>query len=334
MTDSFVDVSVVVRTYTEERWHYLVDALESVQRQATPPRELVVVVDHNPDLLAKTQERFPDALVVENTEPRGSSGAWNSGIMASSGEVIAFLDDDAIAAPDWLERLWGAYGEDSVMGVGGSIHPVWETPSPPRWFPGEFLWVIGCTYRGLPETTAPVRNLIGCNMSFRRKVFEEIGGFRKGMGHVGGRPIGDDETELCIRIAHRWPDGVLLHHPPAHVYHKVPASRARWRYLYSRCQLEGRSKALMSSLVGTRDGLSAERAYVFRTLPRGVLRGLFDTLRGDWAGLTRAWAIVSALAVTGASYSLGVVQQRVKPEVGDYSIVPIKPIQQSEESHG
>lgn len=332
MTQSTIDVSVVVRTYTEDRWHYLVEALESVLSQTRPPRELVVVVDHNPALLARTKERFPTALVVENTEPRGS-GALNSGVMASSSQVIAFLDDDAVADPDWLERLVEPYVDPLVLGVGGSIHPLWETPTPPRWFPQEFLWVIGCTYRGLPETTAPVRNLIGCNMSLRRSVFEEIGGFRSGIGHVGGRPKGDEETELCIRVGQRWPDGVLLHHPAARVSHKVPASRARWSYLYSRCMLEGRSKALMGSLVGSRDGLSAERAYVSRTLPRGVLRGLADTVRGDWSGLARSWAIVSALAVTGANYAAGAVHQRLRPVSGDYGIVPIAPIRRSEAGH-
>jgi hypothetical protein len=81
----------------------------------------------------------------------------------------------------------------------------------------------------------------------------------------------------------------------------------------------------MSRLVGTRDGLSAERAYVWRTLPRGVLRGLGDAVRGDWSGLGRAWAIVSALAVTGASYALGAVQQRLRPVSVDHSIVAIEP---------
>jgi glycosyltransferase involved in cell wall biosynthesis len=326
MTEPYLDMSVIVRTYTEGRWDYLVAALDSVQRQNTPPRELVVVVDHNPTLLARVRERFPRAKVVENTEPPGSSGAWNSGIMAATGQIVAFLDDDAEAAPDWLEALWAAYSDDSVLGVGGLIQPAWEGAAPPLWFPEEFLWVVGCTYRGLPETTAPVRNLIGCNMSFRRSVFEEIGGFRKGMGHVGGRPIGDDETELSIRVYQRWPNHVLLHHPKARVMHKVPASRAQKTYFYSRCRLEGRSKALMNRLVGTHHGLSAERAYVSKTLPRGVLRGLFDAVRGDRWGLSRAWAIVPGLAVTAANYAIGIVQQHLKPASVDHEIVPIEPV--------
>ena len=318
-----LDVSVVVRTYTDKRWDFLVAALESVQRQRTPARELVVVVDHNPDLYRRVQERFPDALVVENDQPRGSSGAWNAGIMASSSRIVAFLDDDAEASPDWLEQLLAPYADERVLGVGGAIHAVWLGGERPRWFPQEFDWVVGCTYRGLPETVAPVRNLIGCNMSFRRSVFEEIGGFRKGMGHVGGRPIGDDETELGIRVGNRWPDGLILHQPGAVVDHKVPESRARWSYFYDRCRLEGRSKALMSRLVGQERGLAAERTYVWRTLPSGVVRGLADGLHGDGGGPLRAWAICSGLAVTGASYLWGAIQERVTPPQVDTSVTPI-----------
>lgn len=60
-----------------------------------------------------------------------------------------------------------AYDAPRVMGVGGSIVPRWESARP-GWMPRKLDWVVGGTYRGMPATTAPVRNLIGCNMSFRR----------------------------------------------------------------------------------------------------------------------------------------------------------------------
>jgi cellulose synthase/poly-beta-1,6-N-acetylglucosamine synthase-like glycosyltransferase len=109
------------------------------------------------------------------------------------------MDEDATAAPDWLERLTHGYDSDEVLGVGGTIDPLWLTGRP-AWFPAEFDWVVGCTYRGLPETANRVRNLIGCNMSFRREVFQQVGGFRSGIGRIGLRPVGCEETELCIRL--------------------------------------------------------------------------------------------------------------------------------------
>jgi hypothetical protein len=95
-------------------------------------------------------------------------------------------------------------------------------------------------------------------------------------------------------VGKRWPDGLILHQPGALVDHKVPQSRARWGYFYDRCRLEGRSKALMSRLVGQERGLAAERTYVWHTLPAGVARGLRDGLHGDGGGWLRAWAICPA----------------------------------------
>ncbi|MEK7786590.1 MAG: glycosyltransferase family 2 protein [Chloroflexota bacterium] len=292
-----INVSVVVCTYTESRWDYLETAAGSLQRQNTRPLEIIVVVDHNPKLMERVQANFPDIVVVENQQERGLSGARNSGIAAAQGAVIAFLDDDAIATPDWIEQLCVAYSDSNVVGVGGMIEPFWQGGRP-AWFPTEFDWVVGCTYRGMPETAAPVRNLIGANMSFRRKVFDELGTFRLGYGC--------DETDFCIRVRQRWPEKVLLYRPAAKVIHQVPASRANWGYFRSRCYFEGGSKAVVSWLVGAQDGLSSERAYTFRTLPLGIIRGLKDTLlKRRQAGLERAGAIIAGLAITTSGYLMG-----------------------------
>jgi glycosyltransferase involved in cell wall biosynthesis len=310
MTSSTLDVSVVICAYTEARWDDLVTAVESVQQQSAPPREIVVVIDHNASLLERVRRHFPDVVAVDNKESRGLSGARNTGVAVARGEVIAFLDDDAVAAHDWLAQLNAGYSDPLVLGVGGTIKPMW-VDGRPNWFPEEFNWVVGCTYRGTPRKTAPVRNLIGCNMSFRREVFEVIGGFRNGIGRVGTHPVGCEETELCIRANQRWPQSVLLYESRARVHHRVPSSRACWDYFRARCYAEGLSKALVARSVGTRDGLASERAYTFRTLPRGVIRGLADVApRGDPTGLARAGAIVAGLAITTAGFLVGLVSER------------------------
>jgi glycosyltransferase involved in cell wall biosynthesis len=117
-------VSVVICAYTENRWAELVAAVESVHCQTLSPREIILVIDHNPPLLARAREQLPDVLVIENWQPRGLSGARNSGIAAGCGDVIAFMDEDATAAPDWLERLTRHYDSEEVLGVGGTIEPV------------------------------------------------------------------------------------------------------------------------------------------------------------------------------------------------------------------
>jgi hypothetical protein len=277
-------------------------------------------VDHNPTLLERVQTAIPYVVSVDNLEAKGLSGARNSGIAAATGPVIAFLDDDGVAAPDWLEHLLRAYANPEVMGVGGTVEPLWLHGRPP-WFPAEFDWVVGCTYRGLPAVAAPVRNLIGCNMSVRRDVLEAAGGFRNSFGcnHDNtGKSVsrtalpwlkhhaGDEETEFCIRVQQQRPDGAWLYTPSATVRHRVPAQRARWRYFLWRCYDEGLGKAMLVEIDGPQAGLSSERTYTLRTLPRGVVRALRDAVvHADVSGLGRAIAIASGFTVTAAGYAIG-----------------------------
>lgn len=316
MTDqTHADVSVIICAYTEKRWDDLVAAVASLQHQTLLPREIIVVIDENSSLFAKATVQFPDIRVVSNKEARGLSGARNTGIALAQGSILAFMDEDAVADPQWLHHLMSAYADQRVMGVGGAIIPRWADGRP-AWFPSEFHWVVGCTYRGMPVTTAPVRNLIGCNMSFRREVFAKVGGFRHGMGRIGTKPLGCEETELCIRALQQWPTRTVLYVPQARVHHHVPAARATWHYLVSRCWAEGLSKAQVSQLVGANDGLSSEWQYTLQTLPSGAWQGITDLLwRGDRGGGGRAAAIVVGFAVTTFGYLRGRLMglMRVKP---------------------
>jgi glycosyltransferase involved in cell wall biosynthesis len=310
-----VNVSVVISANDSGRWSQLQAAVRSVELQDHPPLEVIVVIDHNPALLERARRELRGALVIESSEPPGLGGARNSGIAASAGEVVAFLDDDATASPEWLSRLVAHYSDPDVAGVGGGVQPVW-TEKRPRWFPREFDWVVGCTYRGMPERAQAVRNPVGCNMSFRRDLLNAVGRFRPGLTlrgpdapiHLSDVPstYSCDETELCIRLRQRWPWRKLVYDPYGVVFHQVPAERARLRYFLTRCYLEGGSKAVICKLVSARDGLSSERRYTREILPRGMRRGVVDFLRrGDPHGLARAAAIVAGLAVTSVSYAAG-----------------------------
>lgn len=303
-------ISVVICAYTEDRWAPLLAAVESVQAQTLPAREIIVVIDHNPHLLARVRARYPQITTIENGAQQGLSGARNCGITAASGEIIAFLDDDAVAAPDWLAQLATGYEDERVLGVGGQIDPLWAE-EPPAWFPAEFNWVLGCNYVGLPTEATTIRNLIGANMSFRRDVFLAVGGFRPGMGRLGTIPLGCEETELCIRVHQHYPWALLRYEPGAQVRHLVTPNRTTARYFFSRCWSEGRSKVIVTQLTGAGDGLASERTYTFSVLPRGVLRGLRDAvLRLDLGGLGRAGAIIAGLGVTTVAYLTGHITMR------------------------
>lgn len=304
-TGALPGTAVVIAAYTDRRWDDTLRAVRSVQAQQPPPRELIVVVDHNPGLQARLAGELPGVRVVANHNEQGLSGARNTGVELATSDVVVFLDDDAAARPGWLAGLVRNYADPNVLGVGGRIEPEWHGARP-RWWPSEFDWVVGCDYTG--QRDGVVRNLIGANASFRRELFDD-GGFTTGIGRSStvNRPVGGEETEFCIRMAQTHPGGVFLHDSQAEVRHRVPADRQSFAYFRSRCYSEGLSKALVTRSVGSESGLASEWSYSTVTLPLGVLHGLGRALRGDPAGLLTAGAIVIGLAYTTVGYIVGVV---------------------------
>lgn len=302
---SGLSVSVVICAHLEERLADTMAAVGSVRCQSLAPAEIMVVVDHNPVLHRRLASALPDLTVVENQEARGLSGGKNTGIAMARGDIVAFLDDDAVADVNWLKFLVDPYSDPAVAGVGGLTLPSWVT-RPPSWFPAEFYWVVGCSYDGMPTSPGPVRNLFGGNASFRREIFDTVGRFRSGIGRsVSKRPLGCEETELCIRLRQQSPGSVLLFDNRAVIWHKVPAARTRISYFLSRCYAEGLSKAMVTRSVGMRDGLCTERSYSSKTLSAGVARGVAAAVRGEPAGLGRSAAIVAGLGAAGAGYCTG-----------------------------
>jgi GT2 family glycosyltransferase len=298
-----VRFSVVVTTWSDARERLLHRNLAALAAQTTAPHETIVVVDHNAGLRARVAEAWPSVEVIASGPVRGAAGARNAGTLRATGDAIAFLDDDACPSPTWLERLAEAYAHEDVAGVGGTLRPGWPGERP-WWFPDEFDWVVGCTYRGLPVRRAPVRNLIGANMSFRRELLLGVGGERDGFGRVGLAPVACEETELCIRVRASRPRLELLFEPGAEAVHHVTPERTRLRYFVHRCYAEGRGKARLRRLVGAGEGLSAERTYVARTLPRGLARAVRTAVAtGDPRPLGRAAMIVAGLAAAGAGYA-------------------------------
>ncbi|WP_051945725.1 glycosyltransferase [Streptacidiphilus rugosus] len=313
----------MICVYTELRWPQLCAAIDSAVAQSLAPSDVLVVVDHNEALLARLRARHDGDKVIRvlpNVHDKGLSGARNTGAEAAAGEVVAFLDDDATAEPDWLAVLVSGYTDPVVMGVGGRTLPVWASGRRPAWYPEEFDWVHGASYLGMPVGRARVRNVLGGNASFRRGAFAVAGGFPEGIGRGagGGRAAsagGGEETELCIRIQQARPDAEFRYDDRAVIHHLVTRERERFRYLCRRSWAEGLSKARVTARVGAEDGLATERAYVSRVLPAGIVRGLRDAVRGRPSGLGRAGAIGAGALITAAGYAVG-LRHRARPVEG------------------
>src|SRR5450631_2154589 len=298
-------VSVIITAFADERWTDLVEAVDSVLAQSYPVQETIVVIDHNEGLFARAQAELRGVTVLANALAHGASGARNTGVAASTSEVVAFLDDDAAADPRWMEYLITAFDDTEVVGVGGRLEPAWSSQRP-RWFAPEFDWVVGASYRGMPERLEPIRNVWSNNMAIRRDIFDAIGGFRLGFGKTGARSRPED-TDLCLRAGKVRPGTCWAYQPAALAHHKVPAARERFGFFVRRCFAEGQGKAELGALVDRSSAMSSERAYARTVLPKGLIAGLGETMRGDPMGLARSGVIVLGLGAATA----GLVSERV-----------------------
>jgi len=302
-------VSVIICVYTEERLADIREAVSSVFNQSLAPSEVIVSVDHNASLADRLMKELPSQVkIVRNTGIQGLSETRNVGIRASSGDIIAFLDDDAVADKDWLLHLTLPFENKNVVAVGGKAIPLWMNGSRPAWFPEELDWIIGCTYKGLPVRGNEIRNVPGCNMAFRKSVFNDVGFFRNDMGGINETPRGGEEAELCLRVTQSVPGGQVYYQPAAQIQHRVPSRRLTLKYLWQRAYNEGfyKTKVQRLSRGSSRSSLSTENSYLryllFSSIPVR-LRRFYRRRR-----LTQAGAILVCITATASGYLVGRVK--------------------------
>lgn len=311
-------VSVVIPAFTLDRWALIVRAVESARQQTSPVGAVILSIDNNPELLARAEDEWsdgvgPPVLVVANryddhlsrhvvhekvhgTSRRfGAGSARNTGAEHVTSEIIAFMDDDAWAEPEWIEHLLAVYRDRAVAAVGGASLPYYET-NRPRWFPPNYDWVFGCNYDGMPTMPAPLRRLIGANMSVRRDAFVAVGGFQ-------GADF--DDLNLCMRLAESYGNESVYYTPHAIVHHYVSAQRVTWRYFYRRCYFVNREKVRVFEGMGSAANLAAEREFVWRLVRHHALGEVRRGLKGELAAFLSAGAMLAGLALAGAGHVRG-----------------------------
>jgi len=254
------------------------EAADSILSQTYGPIELVVIVDGTEAVYDRAVADYGmrNNVVIEcNEENVGLLESRNRGANVASGDIVAFIDDDAIADDQWIERLVQAYNREEAIAAGGKMTPSWVAGKP--WFlPEEFYWLVGVTHRGFAEASGEVRNTFGSNISFRAEVFEELGGFDTSIGgRKGDKNLQGGETELCARLYEQYNRGVW-YDPRAEVEHKVFEYRTAFRWLVDRAFWQGYSKRAMETLV--EDSRSDEEAFLNRLVTEfipGRLAALF-----------------------------------------------------------
>jgi glucosyl-dolichyl phosphate glucuronosyltransferase len=269
--DKYNGISVVISTYTMDMKDQVLDCISSIEKQTFQPDEILVVLDPKQELLRFFKSVLPSGVKVIESEGFGLSNARNTGVKHANGEIVAFIDDDAVADKDWLTNIFKNYSESSVAGVGGRVIPIMPEGKSFGWFPEELNWVIGCSYKGQSNRREEVRNPIGCNMSFRRSIFEVVGYFRHDVGRLGKALLDGEEPEFSIRVHQLLPNAKIINDPSAIVFHKVSLKRVTFKYLWKRSFYQGFSKALINNSLGdTMVDLDIERRYLRYLLTSSV----------------------------------------------------------------
>jgi glycosyltransferase involved in cell wall biosynthesis len=308
-----VDVSVVVCTHTERRLGLLLECVRSLAATTPAPAEVIVVVDANPALLGQLGDLLPPEVILLASDGRGVSAARNTGIEAAKGDLIAFIDDDAVAEPGWLAALGRPFADPGVVAAGGRILPRWEVPN--RHLPDELLWVVGATYAGHPTVPQPISRPIACNMAARREALLAVGGFPVDFGPSGpsAKSHSNEEIALAVQLRRRYGPVSIRYAPDALVHHFVPASRGTWRYLWQRCVAEGISKADVRLRHGGA-AMDFDRSYARRTLLPAIWRyAVRGVTRRDRAAAARAAAGAGGLLVTATAYAARAASRGLRP---------------------
>jgi GT2 family glycosyltransferase len=272
-----------------ERFRDLAELLDSLHSQTYRNFEIILVTEKSRELhealeACVAEKGYTDTRLIFNSGPEGLSQARNIGIRAARGDIINFLDDDAIPSPDWLANIVKTFAEDdSIIGVTGVASPLWRDKAL-AWFPEEFYWMMGCTaWSHLTEITE-VRNVWGADMSFTRDAFADgcffnEDEFGSSVAHEKGKPgLICDDTELSLRIKQRT-EKRLVCNPKIKIWHKVYAYRLKPGFIRRYAYQHAYSKAVIKRNYddnGTGDILSREHALLkqilLKLIPDTVVR--------------------------------------------------------------
>ena len=205
------------------------------------PVEVVVV-----DSASQTPVDPVDGARVVRLEEPGLSRARNAGLAVASGDLVAFVDDDATVAPDWARRISEPFADDDVGCVGGACVPAFASARP-RWLSERLLQYAGITrFHERREVAARRDYPFGANICFRREAFG--GGFPEHLGRTGSALLSGEEVVAIDRVLERGYRVVL--EPGAVVHHLVAPERCRSSYFWRRLWWQGVTRARGEASVG------------------------------------------------------------------------------------
>ena len=212
-------ISVVIASYRGSE--LLNKCLSSLKYQTVRPHEVIVAFD---------KPEWVYGAISVSSGTTGVSAARNVGCDKATGDILAFIDDDAVAPPMWIEKIIESF-KDNPDCVGGPVTPHFIGDP----IPEHYNWIIGCTWN--------VKRPICCNMAIKRDVFYKLGEFNEGLGRIRLNLSIGEETELILKLQQKgyivkWDENVVTNH-------HVPESRTKLKYMCNRAYKEGIGKAII-----------------------------------------------------------------------------------------
>ena len=273
--------AITVAVCTHNRYDVLPEALASLQSQSVASDAIeILIIDNSTDKTAQ-EEHWASHTVPANGQlvfdsVPGLSRARNTALRQAKGPVIAFMDDDAVAVPEWCESLIRAFEGWSDAGIiGGPVEPIWPS-DPPTWlhkWQRGFLTIVD--YGDEPRQLDEKEWLAGTNIAFRTSALREIGGFNEALGRIGQSLLSNEELAVSTKL--KALGYATYYEPGARVLHRVHAERVTQHWLRRRIAWQVISDLLTETPKMQGDVCWKRLADYLRPLPpemRGV-RGLF-----------------------------------------------------------
>ncbi|WP_414550723.1 glycosyltransferase [Anabaena sp. CCY 0017] len=269
-------ISAIICTHNRD--NYLGAAIDSLLAQDfTADFEVVVVDNGSSDRTREVvEQRLGDSRVKYVFEPTiGLSVARNTGAKVASADIIAYLDDDAVASVSWLQVLYAAYQNNSKLAIaGGKVTLLWPpNTEPPSWLSQGLAGNLGAYDLGdkMIYIQQPGLTPRGLNYSLRRSFLAEIGGFDPQLGRVGKNLLSNEELQMTeFALERGWQVAYI---PEALVAHNVAPERLKRSWFLNRGWWQGISECYREQLAGKADIGQLQRGS------ERFLRGLYKALK-------------------------------------------------------
>jgi glycosyltransferase involved in cell wall biosynthesis len=274
-----IEISVVVCTHN--RAACLPACLDSLLRQTLPRNryEILVVDNASTDDTPAVCRRYEPRGVRRIPEPvAGLSRARNTGWRNAEGALVAYLDDDAVADPQWLETALAAFQSRHPRpdGLGGPVRLIWESPAPAWMNPALQIPLGAVDWGATPRRLAPDEWVIGANCFFAKECLARLGGFDEHLGRKGSCLLSGEEALLQKQIEAG--GGFLFYVPGASVGHQVTPERTRPDWFYRRYFWGGVSDARLRRRAPAGGSSSATGSVAGPDTARPLIRLALNTL--------------------------------------------------------